>query len=452
MMRFSVLIFYLLILFLPTQLGRHFFLDFSFVSGIRVDYLAPTIYLTDIFVLTLFALWLIDKIGIKKHESRIKGLNSMIHDSKFMILSAFAALLVFGILLSKNQAAAWFGLLRFLELVFLGFYAAINIKKMRFETILFLFSIGIVFEFFLSIAQYLNQGSIGGIFYFFGERSFNGQTPGIANASIDGKLVLRPYGTFPHPNVLAGYLLVGMILILYRIKNYESRIMNHGKTLLIFSMIAGTIGLLLTMSRIAIILWLFIVGFHGVTHVIKKIKNAKPVIHDSLFIIRILVVLVFIGSIFMLSPLGHRFTNLKLADESIVVRQELIKSSLLMIKENLFLGVGLNNFLIELPGYQKINNYFLDLQPVHNIFLLVATETGLIGLVFFLWFMFKTYQRIMNHELRIKDKNPIIHNSKFIILTAVLILGLFDHYFLTLQQGQLLFSFILGLCWANMRK
>ncbi|MCL5970380.1 MAG: hypothetical protein M1450_02695 [Patescibacteria group bacterium] len=53
----------------------------------------------------------------------------------------------------------------------------------------------------------------------------------------------------------------------------------------------------------------------------------------------------------------------------------------------------------------------------------------------------------------------MIHNSpaslreagraKFIILVTVLVLGLFDHYFLTLQQGQLLFSLVLGIVWSR---
>jgi len=75
-MQFSVLFFYLLILFLPTQLGRHFFFDFSFVSGIRIDYLAPTIYLTDILVLLLFIAWVLNLLGRhsgKRSASRISN-------------------------------------------------------------------------------------------------------------------------------------------------------------------------------------------------------------------------------------------------------------------------------------------------------------------------------------------------------------------------------------------
>src|SRR3989338_888017 len=65
---FSSFLLFLFILLLPTQLGKHFFFDFSYLSGVRVDYLAPTIYLTDILALLLLFLnlksvirWFINK-------------------------------------------------------------------------------------------------------------------------------------------------------------------------------------------------------------------------------------------------------------------------------------------------------------------------------------------------------------------------------------------------------
>src|SRR5579872_1357131 len=48
------IIFYLFIFLLPTQFGKHFWLDFSYVLGQRVDYLSPTLYTTDILVTALF--------------------------------------------------------------------------------------------------------------------------------------------------------------------------------------------------------------------------------------------------------------------------------------------------------------------------------------------------------------------------------------------------------------
>ncbi|MBI3070231.1 MAG: hypothetical protein HYY87_02920 [Candidatus Levybacteria bacterium] len=86
---------------------------------------------------------------------------------------------------------------------------------------------------------------------------------------------------------------------------------------------------------------------------------------------------------------------------------------------------------------------------MHNIYLLIAAETGALGAVLFFLFLGKTYKRIKNQESRIKSKKFIVHNSLFLILSMVLVLGFFDHYFLTLQQGRMLLSFALGLCWAK---
>ena len=39
---------FLFLLLIPTQLGRHFWPEWSYVLGIRVDYLSPVLYLVDI--------------------------------------------------------------------------------------------------------------------------------------------------------------------------------------------------------------------------------------------------------------------------------------------------------------------------------------------------------------------------------------------------------------------
>ena len=95
------------------------------------------------------------------------------------------------------------------------------------------------------------------------------------------------------------------------------------------------------------------------------------------------------------------------------------------------IGVGLGNYLTELPNY-LVSRQIYFLQPVHNIYLLILSETGVIGFSFFLFVLWNT----------LKNRFRIIHYSLFIIL----FLGLVDHYPLTLQQGQLLFTLLLAMC------
>src|SRR5687768_10565446 len=51
--RIEQVLFFLTILFLPTQLGKHFWPDFSFVYSLPIDYLSPTLYFWDLLVILL---------------------------------------------------------------------------------------------------------------------------------------------------------------------------------------------------------------------------------------------------------------------------------------------------------------------------------------------------------------------------------------------------------------
>lgn len=109
-----------------------------------------------------------------------------------------------------------------------------------------------------------------------------------------------------------------------------------------------------------------------------------------------------------------------------------------MIKESPFYGVGLNNFIVHLPKFWVQSGVYF-LQPVHNIFLLVAAETGLVGLLAFLWFLWLMIKRL------------ILGNQSFLLLAlgVILFTGIFDHYWLTLQQNQLLATIVFGLVFSG---
>lgn len=426
---FSNFIFYLLILLLPTQFGKHFWPPFAFVSGVRVDYLSPTLYFTDILIILLFILC------VKKIYLNLKSVNHL-----FLVICFL--FLILNIYFAQNPLSAAYGLLKLLEVIFFGWYVATHVNKKNIKTIALLFCFPLLFESLLAIGQFFHQGSLNSIFYFFGERTFTGQTQGIANTSLNGELKLRPYGTFPHPNVLAGYLTVAMAIV---ISNFQfsreagSRMKtiigtNFKKIFNILTLLLGTIALFLTMSRVAILLWVVFLTIFLLKNYFKKSKH----------ILVALVCICSIGSILALSPLGSRFTSFSLGDEAVTQRAFLMEQATTMISAHPLFGVGLHNFFYYLPPASMWQNPYLLLQPVHNIYLLIAAETGLIGLGLFLYFIFLTYKRL-------QSKKFIIHNSYFIILSIVLTLGLFDHYFLTLQQGQLLFAFVLGLCWTPLR-
>jgi len=169
------------------------------------------------------------------------------------------------------------------------------------------------------------------------------------------------------------------------------------------------------------------------------------------FRIRIFFVFLLAMGLIILStfPLVHeislRFLQTSLSDESVTERTELLSASLKMMQAHPFIGVGLDNFIPALAPLQKPMPLGLYLQPVHNIFVLVLAETGIVGFVLFIWFLVVTVKRIMSQESGIR-------NMLSCLLLIIFFTGSFDHYWLTLQQGQLLFAMILGLSWARLQQ
>jgi len=392
---------------LPTQLGLHFWPNYSYVYGLRIDYLSPTLYFTDVLIILLFL-----TTFLKKGTWKLNPL--------FVL---FFAILLIGVLYAKNWQVGVYGTAKFLEIFYLAYYFSEKIIKIN--ALIFPLVLSSLFESFLAIAQFLNKGSLGSILYFLGERSFNGQTPGIANASIAGNLILRPYGTFSHPNVLAGFLLIVISLILFRKDKLN---LFYGISLAISS-----IALLVTLSRTTILL-LAIMVFLKIVFIYKKR------LHQRKFLLSLFTVMIVILYFVFLSPFSLRFLGSSLGDISVTQRESLANAAFAMFLKNPLFGVGVNNFLVNLPIFISQQTTVL-IQPVHNIYLLILAETGITGFLLSLAVIILAYKNIYN------KKNLLIS----ILFFEVLFLGLFDHYFLTLQQGQLLTALIVGLSFSKVK-
>ncbi|MEK7073923.1 MAG: hypothetical protein AAB960_01180, partial [Patescibacteria group bacterium] len=52
---------------LPTQLGWHMWPTWAYILGRKVDYLSPTVFLTDIILVALLAAWLIPIVARRRH-------------------------------------------------------------------------------------------------------------------------------------------------------------------------------------------------------------------------------------------------------------------------------------------------------------------------------------------------------------------------------------------------
>ena len=401
------LLFGLLILFLPVNLAKHFIFNFCYVDGILVDYLIPTVYLTDILIWGLLGFW------VFREARGFKGFGRLFVGERFVFLFFCFFVLVSGLSVfqATKRPAAVYKWLKLVEHVLFSFYVSkhTNLKK-DWPTIVKLLSIGVLFESVLAIAQWFKQSSIFG-YWFFGENKFTVSTPGIATFDFFGTKKVRPYGTLPHPNVLGGYLAVVLPWVFYvlvrKMQNAKRFVTNYW--LLVTS--CGAAALLLSFSRSA---WAIgVLGLLGVFWLVLRRKS-------SLF-----------SPFYSLMPSAYSLSFLR--------RAELNWIALEITKDNPLLGVGLNNFTVRMGEYGQVSGWVHFLQPVHNVYLLIAAETGLIGLAAFLFLLLFAI-----NYLRLTINDPL-RRLLLISLSQISLLCFVDHYFLTLQQTSLLFWLLVGL-------
>lgn len=400
------------ILLIPTQLALHFWPAFSFVLGIRIDYLAPTIFLSDMILVILLGLWI---------NTDFMFLKSFFTKNRKMLTFLFLFILV-NCAFSSNVFITTIKWLKVLEVFLLALYIFRRLGIVGYQVLekATLFSLAIVS--LIGVIQFYIGHTVGGFLYYLGERSFSVSTPGIALVAINGADYLRSYSIFPHPNALAGYIGVSVFLLLNlgvsKIKYFPIFL------ILIFICFVLTFSLSSVVSLVVcLLLW-----------VVREKKD---------FFAKMIAGVFFATVVFsLLMPLVSKvlMTNNFMFSKNVTERLSLSVSSGQLVSDNFLIGSGLNTFI---PGLQNINvNSPILLQPVHNIFLLVFSETGVVGLLIVTTLFYLVLRKT------IVDKKTYLSMA----IIFVLISGFFDHYWFTIQQNLLLLSILVGVSLVKLRK
>ncbi len=393
---------FLLIFLLPSQLTYHFWPSWSLINGIRSDYLSPTLYLTDLIILGLM---IFSSITPRPPlPAKLLHLRGGVRRTRVI----FIIFVVLNIFFSTNPLVSVYKWLRVYEYYWLFKYLVKNVQYSVFS-IRFGLSLAIIWTSILAWSQFIMQHSIGGLWYWLGERTFSISTPGIAKLFLDLRIlnlgfILRPYATMPHPNALAGFLLVSSLIILnfenqFKIKNLKFKITH-------LSLMAALLTIPLTFSKSAILIEVGLIIFW----LVKKF--------NKLFLILFLVPII----LYFYLP-----SSPNSIPERIVLNQKAIET----IKNNPVFGVGLGNSVSLLPSLR---------QPTHNIFLLLASELGLPVVLIIGYLIIKNLLKIKNFS-RSASESSILK----IAILVVIATGMADHYWLTLHQNILLLVVLLAL-------
>lgn len=363
-------------LLLPVSWAKHWLIPSSLVNGVLVDYLMPDLWFQDILALLILLIFL-GKINLKNLIKQI---------SIFHILGLLLIISTFYFSSLSLISVINFG--RFL-LAFSLSLVLLKKEKLRLRLLLGLAG-GVVWSSLLAIGQFIYQGTVFG-WKFLGEPIFSLGTGGIKKINFLGTDFLAPMATFPHANVMGVFGLLTFLVF----KNKKFKFFS-----LILALLSFSIPIYLVLFY-----WL-VCEMLG-----KKNKLITLVIWSGLSIV------------FLLG-----FYHLGFIEPSSIYRRwELAKASFFMIKQNPLFGIGWGTFVKSLPNYSKQISF---LQPVHNIFLLVLSEIGIVGTSGIVLLL-------KNYWKKIKSFN----NLGLIIA----FLFMFDHYFWSVTQGIYLLFLVLSL-------
>ncbi|MBI2064193.1 MAG: hypothetical protein HYT66_00565 [Candidatus Yanofskybacteria bacterium] len=378
-----------------------------------------SIYATDILLMLLFVFWAWNYLK-GRQDLRSQFRKPDFYLVVFVIISA----------LSIKNLLGFYSFIKLIEFVIFYFYLKnYAIHKFGFSRSLMVLIIGGLFQGGIAVLQFWKQSDLG--LRILGESFLGKDMAGIASFfDIHGEKVIRAYGTTPHPNVLAAYLFLSIFasyfVWFYKKVRYEYLFWT-GYALLLFAFF-------FSFARVAV----FLLGVNFVIRgclLVFKFKN--DFWHGKA--LKVVWVTGLIIVVFAALYWPEAASRIRISGEEEAVRLRIFYNNESLKSLN-WLGIGTGNFV----------NWFMAVdpnlprhlyQPVHNIYLLIFSETGILGAAAFaLFLIFLVKDFIYRTKLE-----RFHHYSLLLIFSSFLFMGGFDHFLWTIQQGRFLFWLVLAM-------
>jgi len=485
------------------------------ISGSFNEYTGSYVYLSDFFLLTTLIFWLITILKNKRTNLSIAE-TSAVPCGTFPFCLLVLLLFLGWMLISAGWAEkAEIGYFKFFKIfefsglfLFLAFNRAFFFREKMFHVehstrqswnflknlFIIIIVIGLI-NAIIGILQFILQHSLG--LSWLRESLITPDLPGVAKIVFGGAKYIRAYGLFPHPNILGGFMLLTIIITLayWRLfhaekskpkcaarcadwDNGKCKVYTlpkkffsnpacstwnncHRTTHLFFRLVLAVqiVGIMLTFSKSAILgtILSLIYMFHA-EHIVISHKRKLKILCLAAVALGLVV--------YLARPDFYSFFVKSLAERLLY-----INISLGMISANFLAGIGSGQFVVEMQKYSSQALFAWQFQPVHNVFLLILSELGLIGFFLFIIFVRKLlYVEQSKEEAKIKcstwnnqgcevySKLPVTAVSRGTIehflnlqiackalLIGFFLISLFDHYLWDIQQGQIMLWMTLGL-------
>lgn len=351
-------------------------------------------------------------------------------------------LLVINFIAADYKLITFYWLLRAAQgIILIWLLTKINFSKIK---LLGSFVVSMTLAAGLGIYQFLSQNALAS--KWLGLAMHTASQLGESVVEFGQERWLRAYGPLPHPNILAGFLLVAIIFCVWLINDLRQttndKRQKKPNLLLVVSCMLLIVSLFFSFSRAA---WL-VFGLLVVCWVVRLIRN-KELKNDLFKLLVVCCLLLVILSIIYWPLVKTRLGAGEPQRLEVMSNQQRVVGygeALGLIQDNLWLGVGLGNYTAALQSLRP-DLAAWDYQPVHNVCVLVLTEVGLIGIILVLFLLFF-------YKKRYKDTKEIKRSSLFksspVLLycfITILLLFFFDHFWWTLPSGLLLVFLLVGL-------
>ncbi|TSC72092.1 MAG: hypothetical protein G01um101438_720 [Parcubacteria group bacterium Gr01-1014_38] len=466
---------------------RHLvFTEYSFITGAYTEAGTLSLYASDLAFLMLWAAWC--WYAIQRPKEAVIPWSVFRAGLALLAWSVFRAFpLDVPIGTGFSTLLGWYGSARIGQGLLIALIAAHvwrspNLRRVVLWTLV----LSGIFQGLLGIGQVLRGGDFG--LRFLGEHPLSLQTPGVAkvdiktyNGSLDnvpkgtsaertvsrkdvplGTKVLRAYGTFPHSNVLASFIL-GSLFASYFLHREKRGTRETFWNLFLIIPFVLSLGLLLTFSRSGWLSFLLLMGTLGVCfyrNIERNIENQRKARFFFLSVtLGILIPLLF--STLRSAAIARIFPEE--TDTFLHGRTASFYDTFNVLARSPFFGVGTGNGFISLVrNTRNIDNnkeYVIlytrepwKYQYPHNVFLVILLELGAVGGILFLAFLYEGTKFFVLSFRRQSLFARVPVAGVVLAILAVAVLGLTDHYLWTVQQGRILLWSLVGILFGTISR